>query len=148
MHGLPFVHWLLFPVSFATLWLAVTAMLAKISGWRALARRFRAQALPPGEHFRFVSGSVGAGNLPVSYRNCIMLDVAGEGLGVSLFFLFGVCAPPLFIPWREIESVGARRLWLQRSTEIVIRDSATRIRLHGRAGDSAARAFASYGAAV
>jgi hypothetical protein len=135
---------LLFPLSFAVLWLVVTGGLSKVSGWGGLAQRFAAGGAPLGERFRFVSGAIGASGLPVGYRNCLVLDVAAEGFGLSLLFLFRFLSPPLFIPWREVESIGERRLWLQRSTEIVIRGSATRVRLHGSAGQSAARAFAAY----
>jgi len=138
----------LFLLCFAVLWLTVTAVLSKVSGWSKLAQRFAAHGAPGGEHFRFVSGAIGASGLPVGYRNCLILDVAGEGLGLSLLFLFRFLSPPLFIPWHEIESIGERRLWLQRSTEIVISGSPTRLRLHGRAGQSAARAFAVYKAAA
>ena len=90
----------------------MSALLALRSGWHRLATQFRLEAPLQGERFRFASGSIGAGVLPVSYSNCLFSTVNESGFSLSILFPFRLLSPPLFIPWRAVKSVEPRqRLW-------------------------------------
>ena len=56
------------------------------------------------------SGSVGT----VAYRSCLTLHVSSEGIYVSVFFLFRLWQPPLFIPWNAVYSARRKRSLLSR----------------------------------
>lgn len=100
----PFWLVLFFAGFWIAMWIAVSMLLSVMSGWRSLARRFRASTPPSGDRFRFVSGSMGPWFLPVSYSNCLTLTVGAEGIHLAMFFPFRLFHPPLFIPSAMIES--------------------------------------------
>ena len=126
-----------FVAFFVTLWLCICALLARLSGWRALATRFRSHGDVVGEQFRYCSGSIGSSSwFPVGYRNCLCVTVSDSGLGLSLLFLFRVFSPDLFIPWEQIESVEDDRVWLVRCAMVRICGTPTRIGLQGTPGQS------------
>jgi len=123
-------QWLL-PIIVAG-WFAITGLLAHIGGWASLAAHFRADEVPPGERFRFLSGSLGNRYFPVNYGGCLFVTVAPAGLHLSVLFLFRFRSPPLFIPWREVDSVEQESVFFSRYTVIRIREHWPRIALRGR----------------
>ena len=127
---------------FAAMWCGISALLAMLGGWAWLARSFKAEQSTQGKRFRFVSGSMGASVLPVSYSGCLFITVGETGFRLSILFLFRLLSPPLFIPWRAIESVESRRLLLSRRTVIRIRDRWPTISIRGEAGEELQRAYA------
>ena len=116
---IPFLFLVLFPL----FWLAVTGLLAVASGWTALAKAFPAPLRVEGERFSFASAAMGAEGMPVSYGGCLFVTIGDAGIGLSVFFPFRLLSPPLFIPWRAVAVVEARRSMFF---------SAATIRLHGR----------------
>ena len=130
---------------FVTSWLCVCALMAHLSGWQALATRFRANGDVVGEQFRFSSGTVGSSSwFPVGYRNCLRVTVSDSGLGLSLLFLFRVFSPSMFIPWEQVESVEDDRVWLVRCAMVRIRETPTRIGLQGKPGQSVMAAYGTF----
>lgn len=130
---------------FVGMWCGVTGLLSHLSGWSGLAVRFRATRPADGERFRFASGSLGTSTrLPVSYRNCLCFAIKETGLHVSLFFPFRFLAPPLFIPWAQVDSVAWQSSWLAQRLVIGIRGCSTRILVPGRPGEAIARAYANF----
>lgn len=125
-----------FFLTFALMWAAASALLAVLSGWTRLARTFRATQRPEGRRFWFVSGSVGRGLLPVSYRSCLSVSVGDTGFGLSVLFPFRLFSPPLFIPWTAVERVDAKRLLFVQRTVVRLKDGAPTIAVHGRAGEA------------
>jgi hypothetical protein len=107
-----------FPL-FALLWTGISVVLSMLGGWARLAESFRAAGPVEGERFRFVSGSMGAASLPVSYGNCLFVTVNDAGFGLSILFPFRLFSPPLFIPWSAVESVETRRVLF--TTRVVVR---------------------------
>ena len=93
-----------FAVFFAILWSAVSFLIASLSGWRALAKRFQAQTDPYGE-----MKSAGPFFYTVyvrfwgHYSSCIRMVATSDALFLSVFFLFRIGHPPLRIPWSEIQ---------------------------------------------
>ena len=97
-----------FPIVFAVLWFAMSALLASWSGWAQLAKTHSAVNKIEGEHFRFVSGSIGRG-VPVSYSSCLFVTVNELGFRLSVLFPFRFRSPPLFLSWSDVESVSEKR---------------------------------------
>ena len=134
---------LLFVSMFALMWFGIAALLAGMSGWPALAERFRSIETPQGESFRFASGSVGS-KLPVNYRNCLFLTVGERGFALSLLFLFRFRAPQLFIPWSEVETVSEQKTWMFPYVQVGIRNTKTRLSVLGAAGAALMQSYQRY----
>jgi hypothetical protein len=85
----------------AYMWCAVELVLAEMSGWRRLAKRFRApKGFSAGQTFKFQSGSVGV----VGYDKIWVIQIAPAGLYLSCIWPFRVGHPALLIPWSEIKA--------------------------------------------
>ncbi len=123
-----------FILFFAGMWLLVTGVLSRASGWTSLAAQFRATQPASGENFRFVSGSVGKKGFPVSYRNCLSVSIGERGFGLAMLFLFRFQSPALFIPWSQVESVTEKKFFFVRYVVICLRDQWPAISLQGAAG--------------
>jgi len=119
---------------FVAIWLTVSALISRLSGWSRLAEQFRSDAPASGEHFRFVSGSMGRALFPASYKSCLSVAVSPAGFHLSIQFPFRFLSPPLFIPWTEVESVQEGRWLFVRKTAIRLRNQWPVISLYGRAG--------------
>jgi hypothetical protein len=123
-----------FLLMFAGMWLLVTGVLSRVSGWASLASQFRGSQPIRGENFRFVSGSMGKKGLPVSYRNCLLVHVGERGFGLALLFLFRFQSPPLFIPWSQVESVAEKKVLFASYVVVRLRNQWPAISLRGPAG--------------
>ncbi len=85
-----------------------------LTGWHALARRFRAESEPYG-----VTKS--AGPFPYTvymrfcshYGCCIRMTAAEDGLYLSMIFLLRIGHPPLRIPWNEVQISRTKYFWLR-----------------------------------
>lgn len=119
---------------FVIFWAGITGLLAILGGWAGLAGYFRADGQVEGERFRFVSGSVGARFLPVSYGSCLFLTVNQTGFRLAILFLFRMLSPPLFIPWKAVVAVEPKRFLFFRYTVVHLRDQWPRISIRGTAG--------------
>ncbi len=130
-----------FPM-FAVMWLVISAVLSHVGGWASLAKQFRTIDPGAGEHFRFVSGSMGRGTFPVSYGGCLFVAVSDGGFRLSIMFLFRFQSPPLFIPWSKVESIEHKRLLFVDYIRIRVRDRWPVISIRGRAGQCMSVAYA------
>ncbi len=92
----------LFPVVFIGFWMAVCWLLAQVSGWAGLARRYETDR-PQGASAESVSGRLGL----TSYNGVLHVDGADDGLLLAVSSLFRAGHPPLHIPWTELEELGA-----------------------------------------
>jgi hypothetical protein len=121
---------------FGVLWIGLTGLLARVSGWATLAQQFRSDESIEGQRFRFSSGSMGRRWIPVSYNNCLFVTVTATGLRLSLFPLFRFLSPSMFIPWTAVESITQKRILFVRFTTLVLREAWPQIALRGAAGDA------------
>ena len=121
---------------FAVMWFTISALLSHIGGWSSLAAHFRAAQPPTGEHFHFVSGSMGAKFFPVSYGGCLFVATNEDGFHLSILLPFRFWSPPIFIPWSQVESVEEKRRLFVRYTVVRVRDQWPSISIRGRAGQS------------
>lgn len=98
----PAIFVVLFPVLgiffFIGLWTAISALLATMSGWRAMAQRFACPEGLSGQRLRSGFASrVGW----VNYRGVLSFEAAQQGLIARVNRLFPF-HPALLIPWRAI----------------------------------------------
>src|SRR5919198_5653126 len=100
--------WRWFPVIFGGGWIGISLLLSWISGWRALAERYRATQRCTGVRFWMKSAAMRWG---VGYRSSVNFGVDSSGLFLSVFPLFRAGHPPLLIPWADI-SFSRERGWL------------------------------------
>lgn len=135
MEHLPFLG------ALVLLWLAMSAALALLGGWFALARRYRSGGPMRGERFRFVSGSLGAPVLPVGYGRSLTLTLGEEAFGLAVFLPLRFFSPPLRVPWAAVESVEARRSLFGRYVAVRIRDHWPTLSIRGEAGERLARRY-------
>ncbi len=88
---------------FVALWLLITTLLAGLSGWSGLARRF---PRPCREAARFqLKGQSGAMGMGVQAARDI--DLLGLSLGfgrVAIWRAFAPFSKPFFVPWGEIDA--------------------------------------------
>ena len=103
-----------------------------------MATAFRADSPVSGERFGFVSGVIGGSWFQVRYGFCLFVTVNETGFGLSVFFPLRLFSPPLFIPWREVESVEKGLLY----TDIRLRNCWPTISVSGAAGERIAQVFA------
>jgi hypothetical protein len=107
----PFVVWLI-PFFFVGLWLLVTLIISRVSGWTRLAESYRFDQPFTGTMFRWQSVSLGR----TGYNNSLQLGVNDQGLYMAPMALFRMFHPPLFLPWSE---VSVQRIRLLKILEFV-----------------------------
>jgi hypothetical protein len=102
----------LFPFLVIALWILVTSVVGIMSGWHALARRFRTDSKTYGEtrtagpffysvYMRFWG----------HYSSVIRMTAAQDALYLSVLFLFRAGHPPLRFPWSEIRFGETTSFW-------------------------------------
>ena len=53
-----------------------------------------------------------------NYGNCLILAVNSDGIYLSVFFLFRIGHPPLFIPWPDVSMRERRFLFFFKQVEL------------------------------
>lgn len=134
----PLPLWLipLIPLFFVAIWLLIITMLSHLGGWSELARQYRE---PPGQEREslayFPMASAGLWRpwmpLPVSYNNCLVVDVARAGVHLRTWRIFRFLHPPLFIPWTAMERLQPGRFLFFPTLTVHVRGAGTRIWLLG-----------------
>lgn len=88
---------------FSLMWVGITSLLGKISGWSALEPIFPDHLVPPIETLRFQSARMRG----VNYNNCLRFEICVTGLRIAVFRLLGPFQKPLFVPWGQISAERA-----------------------------------------
>lgn len=96
-----------FPLLFAGMWIGVSALLSRLSGWSALARRYPAAAEPEGERILWTSAQIGG----VSFRSCLNVTLAPSGLYMVPARIFRLFMPPVMVPWSDIRFEGFTKVF-------------------------------------
>jgi hypothetical protein len=96
-------------------WIALSILIAKLSGWARLARHYRADAPPDGARFHFQSAGM---RFWTSYSGCLTVGANRKGLYLAVWFLFRFGHPPLIVPWRDITMTACKRFFIQ---QVVLR---------------------------
>ena len=139
MQGILNPHW--FFLLFLALWIAITGLLSRFSGWSRLARDFPATTAGSGERFIFASGSIGGQHMPVNYSNCLFVTIGPEGMRLSILFLFRFLSPPFFLPWSAVASVEEKQTFFLKHYVLRVRDRTSQITLRGSAGRTMKQLF-------
>jgi len=97
----PFVPLLFFPL----VWCLVCFLIAQLSGWAALSRKFRSTGASPSQSWGMQSARMRWG---ANYGSCLTVGAEPAGLYLATLLLFRIGHPPLLLPWPE---VSVRRRW-------------------------------------
>jgi len=101
---------LIFIVLLITGWIIFSFLVSYMSGWRQLAKAYRANQPFSGNRFRPWAASMRWG---VNYNGLITLCANPHGLFISTSFLFRAGHPPLFVPWADISTSTERTWWIK-----------------------------------
>ena len=102
-----------FAAPFVLIWCLAEHALARLGGWHALARFYRASGPPDGKTLR--GSAVGFGS--IRYWDWVDFTAGSAGLGVACHLRLSNAHPPLFIPWSEL-TVVRRGVWPVRWVEL------------------------------
>ena len=91
------------------LWVAISCILSMIGGWFELGRAYRAVKPFDGDRWRFQDAYL---RLLTSYGGVPTVGANSEGLYASVFPIFRVGHPPLFIPWQDITVRPGKCFWV------------------------------------
>ena len=80
-------------------WILISTVLARVSGWAALARVYRLQDSFDGRRWRFQTAQM---RWATNYGSCLSVGVSPRGLYLAVPFLFRPTHPPLLVPWGDI----------------------------------------------
>ncbi len=87
------------------IWISVSVLLSRLSGWGKLAQNFPATGQESGKTFRFQSAYVGW----VRYKGALTFLLNSDGFGLSIMFPFRIGHSPLFIPWENFHNLKETR---------------------------------------
>ncbi len=95
------------------IWMVTFFLLAELTGWKSLSRRF--PAIPPGPDAERGFGSISIGGWG-NYNNCVRWASDHDRLHLRILPGFNLFHPPISIPWGEVETIvriekGIRRGW-------------------------------------
>ena len=113
MSGHPsyWIEWLFNHPPFLALAFAAQAalgfyILALMSGWNRLSKRFRNKETFYGETWSFQSARMRS---LISFGSALTMGADESGLYMAVFPLFRLCHPPLLIPWSEVSIIPGER---------------------------------------
>jgi len=109
-----------FLLFFVGTWLAALLAVSLLSGWAELARVYRSPRPFEGPRWRFESARM---RLSMNYNRCLTVGANGQGLYLSLLFLFRFGHPALFIPWNEVAVVREGRTFWWKWSEFRFRQA-------------------------
>jgi hypothetical protein len=101
---------LLFAIIFPIFWCAVIWLISQISGWAALAQRYRAMQPASGKVWSWQYGMIGW----AGYNGVLKLTANAEGLFMENIWLFSFGHPRLFIPWYEFREAKVESYFFRR----------------------------------
>lgn len=103
---MPPFFWLL-PFAWVALLCFIMWVTARMCGWHALSRHYRAVDRFEGKRRRFCSVKMGSGN----YGGCVTLGAGPGGLYMAVMFPFSFAHSPLYIPWADLKP-RVRTFWM------------------------------------
>jgi hypothetical protein len=115
--------------------------ISAFSGWKGLAEHFRTDRNAAGERFRFVSGSLRSGMLPMRFNNCLGVTIAPDGFGVSMLFVVHLFNRPLFFPWTAVQAMFPKCSVFSHGVVVTLRGQPQELVLHGQPAKDLLAAF-------
>ncbi len=123
---LPSDFWLIFPLFFAGMWLAVSFITSQLSSWRSFSDRYPAQTRPTGR--AYTAPTYWVGKMPF-YRNCVRVVFTDSGVYFYMMFLFRAFHAPFLLPWKNVKRVEKGHGVFGNFYLLEIQDGAIRVRL-------------------
>ncbi|MGA7795384.1 MAG: hypothetical protein WCA19_20285 [Candidatus Acidiferrales bacterium] len=128
-----FNHPPFFFVFFAAMWVSVLYLIAMVSGWYELSKRFRFKGKFYGESLPFRSARM---RFYVHFGNSLTVGADQSGLYLAVFPIFRIGHPHLLIPWSEVVVISGetglifkkRELRLGRQESIPLRISTSLVK--------------------
>jgi hypothetical protein len=118
---------------FILFWWAVLFLIAALTGWMTLARRFRLASPFAGQTWGFQSARM---RWTSHYGSCLSVGADPTGLKLSVLFLFRPGHPPLFVPWSEISVAKRWKFLFVRQVKLVLgREEQIPLVISGRLAD-------------
>jgi hypothetical protein len=102
--------WFYIPIYFVCLWSGVSLMVSLIGGWFELGRAYRAVTPFRGNRWHLQDACL---RFLTSYRGALTVGANAEGFYASVFPLFRIGHPPLFIPWQDVSVRPDKCLWVR-----------------------------------
>jgi hypothetical protein len=99
---------------FLVIWVVVSLLISRLSGWGRLAVHYRSSEAFHGKIWRFQSLSMQTG---MGYNNAVNVGANPRGLYLSPFLFLRPGHPPLFVRWGEV-TVGQKRILGFRRVEL------------------------------
>jgi hypothetical protein len=84
-------------------------LIAAVSGWKALAVRFRMQQPFSGQQWKWQSAQM---RYYIGYNNCLVVGADQAGLFLRTMWIVRTGHAPLFTPWNEITLGQTQTSWL------------------------------------
>jgi hypothetical protein len=100
----------IFPLFFVCLWVSIGFVVSLTGGWFELGRVYRAVQPFQGQCWRFQNAQL---RWLMRYNHALTVGADTAGLYMSVFPLFRVGHPPLFIPWQDISVRPGKYLWVR-----------------------------------
>ncbi len=94
----------IFPLYACALWLTVTTILAKVSGWFAMQTRFPVRPVQVLRKLHFQSAAMGkgAGTPGTNFNGVLSISICAEGLQIDIMRIFGPFCRAFFVAWEDI----------------------------------------------
>lgn len=110
---------IVFPVFFVALWWTILRVIAKASGWAELAEHYRSMASFQGETWSFQSVRM---RYLCNYNGCLTFGANEFGMYAAGWGPFRIGAPPLLVPWAELD-IQQNKRWLLSGYELRFRQA-------------------------
>ncbi len=92
----------------ALMWAGSAILASHMSGWASLAQAYRLTGDFPAQRWSFQSAAM---RWYAHYGSCLTVAADSTGLYLSVWAIFRMFHPALFIPWSEISVRSSKILW-------------------------------------
>lgn len=101
-------------------WTRIILLMARIGGWRELAKLYGGPQNMSGEVCRFASARF---RMFIGYNRCLTITVSGQGAHLRPMILFRMGHEPLLIPWDSIINLEQKGLALFPQADMIVRSA-------------------------
>jgi hypothetical protein len=106
---------LLIACAYLLFWCGLSLVLARLTGWTALSRRYKASERIAGRRWRFQHANF---RWCLSYSGALTVGADARALSLSTWLIFRAGHPTLLIPWTAMRIEMKRSFWLGEYMEL------------------------------
>ena len=140
MFTLNHINPLYYAIFFLLFWLLFNFIVSRLTGWAQMAAHYRNAGGLPEKVWRFQTIGTRWG---MGYKGSANVGADSRGLHLSLFFIFRLGHPPLFVPWRDI-TITEKQVFKSKELELRFRKTEDLpVRIFTKLGDHLAEAAGS-----